>query len=96
MVHLMQIDLEHCPIFSLCLISTSLECICLNMKYLWMDASTFLNVWICIDRKEEMKGIGPGGSQVTADEAAASLSSLEDKILNQYNFAKVLHLTSFS
>lgn len=37
---------------------------------------------------EETKGIGPGGSHVTAEEAAASLSSLEDKILNQYNYAK--------
>lgn len=45
------------------------------------------------DRKEEMKGIGPGGSQVTAEEAASSLSTLEDKILNHYNYAKVLHLS---
>lgn len=52
-------------------------------------------LWIRIYRKEEMRGIGPGGSQVTAEEAAASLSSLEDKILNQYNFAKVLHLDFF-
>lgn len=37
---------------------------------------------------EETKGIGPGGRQVTAEEAGASLSSLKDKILNQYNYAK--------
>jgi hypothetical protein len=60
-----------------------------------MYASTSLKrLRTCIDRMEETKGIGPGGSHVTAEEAAASLSSLEDKILNQYNYAKVLHLNS--
>jgi hypothetical protein len=43
-----------------------------------------------VHRKEESKGVGPGGSHVTAEEASASLSALEDKILNQYNFAKVI------
>lgn len=58
-----------------------------------MNASTSLK-GLRIDRMEETKGIGPGGRQVTAEEAGASLSSLKDKILNQYNYAKVLHLTS--
>ena len=55
-----------------------------------MNASTMLKgLRICIDRMEE---VGPGGSHVTAEQAAASLSALEDKILNQYNYAKVLNL----
>lgn len=36
-----------------------------------------------------MNGRGPGGNAVSVEEATASLSGLEDKILNQYNFAKV-------
>jgi hypothetical protein len=32
---------------------------------------------------------GPGGNPVTAEEATASLSALEEKILGQYNLAKV-------
>jgi len=39
--------------------------------------------------KEEVKVRGPGGNPVTAEEATASLSALEEKILGQYNLAKV-------
>jgi len=93
---LMGVHRELGPMFGHFKIFISYGFVCLHMKYLRRMTASLNGLWIGIDRKAEMKGIGPGGSQATADEATASLLSLEDKILNQYNFAKVLHLTSLS
>lgn len=71
---------------------------CLNMHMCSTNLRKcfqLIESWTSVHRKEESKGVGPGGSHVTAEEASASLSALEDKILNQYNFAKVTFVVFF-